>query len=116
MGYQTILVERRGAIELVTLNRPEVRNAQNSALILELDEAMHAADDDPENPELRLTPEGVPRTTGGGALPLGGGVVGTVAEPGGGSATVTLLLALFDRSDATKVDPSPLAPLRRVST
>ena len=48
MGYQTILVERRGAIELVTLNRPEVRNAQNSALILELDEAMHAADDDPE--------------------------------------------------------------------
>src|SRR5947208_12732352 len=46
MGYQTILVERRGAIELVTLNRPEVRNAQNSALILELDEAMHAADED----------------------------------------------------------------------
>ena len=48
MGYQTILVERRGAVELVTMNRPEVRNAQNSALIVELDEAMHAADDDPE--------------------------------------------------------------------
>src|SRR6184192_1074183 len=47
MGYQTILVERRGAVELVTMNRPEVRNAQNSALILELDEAMRAADDDP---------------------------------------------------------------------
>src|SRR5437899_11546779 len=48
MGYQTILVERRGAVELVTMNRPEVRNAQNSALIVELDEAMHAADDDPD--------------------------------------------------------------------
>ncbi len=48
MGYQTLLVERRGAVELVTMNRPEVRNAQNSALILELDEAMRAADDDPE--------------------------------------------------------------------
>ncbi len=48
MGYQTILVERRGAVELVTMNRPEVRNAQNSALINELHEALHAADRDPE--------------------------------------------------------------------
>ena len=48
MGYQTLLVERRGAVELVTMNRPEVRNAQNSGLILELDEAMHAADTDPD--------------------------------------------------------------------
>jgi crotonobetainyl-CoA:carnitine CoA-transferase CaiB-like acyl-CoA transferase len=48
MGYQTILVKRRDAVELVTMNRPEVRNAQNSVLILELDEAMRAADDDPD--------------------------------------------------------------------
>ncbi|MGZ4104389.1 MAG: enoyl-CoA hydratase [Actinomycetota bacterium] len=47
MGYQTILVKRQGAVELVTMNRPEVRNAQNSMLILELDEALRAADDDP---------------------------------------------------------------------
>src|SRR5436305_5302486 len=47
MGYQTILVERHGPVELVTMNLPEVRNAQNSALIAELDEAMRAADDDP---------------------------------------------------------------------
>jgi enoyl-CoA hydratase len=47
VGYQTILVERHGAVELVTMNRPEVRNAQNSALIVELDEALRAADDDP---------------------------------------------------------------------
>jgi enoyl-CoA hydratase len=48
MGYQTILVERRGAVELVTMNRPEVRNAQNTQLINELDEALHAADADHE--------------------------------------------------------------------
>jgi hypothetical protein len=48
MGYQTILVKRRGAVELVTMNRPEVGNAQNSVLILELDEAIRAADDDPD--------------------------------------------------------------------
>jgi len=48
MGYQTILVERRGAVELVTMNRPEVRNAQNTALLTELEEALQAADRDPE--------------------------------------------------------------------
>jgi enoyl-CoA hydratase len=48
MGYQTILVERRGAVELVTMNRPEVRNAQNTQLLNELDDALHAADRDPE--------------------------------------------------------------------
>jgi enoyl-CoA hydratase/carnithine racemase len=48
MGYQTILVERRGAVELVTMNRPEVRNAQNTALLNELHEALQIADGDPE--------------------------------------------------------------------
>ena len=47
MGYQTILVERHGGVELVTMNRPEVRNAQNTALISELDDAMRGADEDP---------------------------------------------------------------------
>jgi enoyl-CoA hydratase len=46
MGYQTILVERRGAVELVTMNRPEVRNAQNTQLLNELDDALHIADRD----------------------------------------------------------------------
>jgi enoyl-CoA hydratase len=48
MGYQTILVERRGHVELVTMNRPEVRNAQNTALLTELDDALRAADADPD--------------------------------------------------------------------
>jgi enoyl-CoA hydratase len=46
MGYQTLLIERRGAVEVVTMNRPEVRNAQNTALLTELDEALRAADRD----------------------------------------------------------------------
>lgn len=48
MGYQTLLVERRGAVEVVTMNRPEVRNAQNSVLLTEMDEALRAADADPD--------------------------------------------------------------------
>jgi len=46
MGYQTVLVERRGAVEWVTMNRPEVRNAQNTQLLTELDQALQAADRD----------------------------------------------------------------------
>ncbi|MCA1830580.1 MAG: enoyl-CoA hydratase [Actinobacteria bacterium] len=48
MGFQTVLVERRGAVELVTMNRPEVRNAQNTQLLTELDEALRAADANPD--------------------------------------------------------------------
>ena len=35
-GYQNILVERRGAVGIVTLNRPQALNALNAALIAEL--------------------------------------------------------------------------------
>ena len=35
-GYQNILVERRGAVGVVTLNRPQALNALNAALIGEL--------------------------------------------------------------------------------
>ena len=36
MKYQTILVEERGAVTLVTLNRPESLNALNSIVLHEL--------------------------------------------------------------------------------
>jgi enoyl-CoA hydratase len=39
-GYQNILVERRGAVGIVTLNRPAALNALNAALILELASAI----------------------------------------------------------------------------
>jgi enoyl-CoA hydratase len=39
-GYQNILIERRGAIGIVTLNRPQALNALNAALISELGSAL----------------------------------------------------------------------------
>jgi enoyl-CoA hydratase len=46
MTYSTILTETRGNVGLVTLNRPEVRNALNRQLVRELMEALEAYDQD----------------------------------------------------------------------
>lgn len=40
MAYQNILVETRGAVGLITLNRPQALNALNAALMQELTEAL----------------------------------------------------------------------------
>jgi enoyl-CoA hydratase len=40
MAYETIIVETRGKVGLVTLNRPNVLNALNDALVSELGEAL----------------------------------------------------------------------------
>jgi enoyl-CoA hydratase/carnithine racemase len=48
MGYQTLLAERRGAVEWITMNRPEVRNAQNTQMLNELDDAIRTAEADPD--------------------------------------------------------------------
>jgi enoyl-CoA hydratase len=42
MAYQNILVETRGKVGLITLNRPQALNALNSALIDELNQALDA--------------------------------------------------------------------------
>ena len=42
------LVERRGNVALITLNRPEARNAVNAAVSIALGDALQAAQDDPE--------------------------------------------------------------------
>jgi enoyl-CoA hydratase len=44
--YNTILVETRGAVTLVTLNRPQALNALNSAVLRELIEVFSAYDSD----------------------------------------------------------------------
>jgi enoyl-CoA hydratase len=44
--YQTLLVEQRGAVTLVTLNRPQALNALNSQVLSELLDAMAAFDKD----------------------------------------------------------------------
>ena len=40
MAYQNIIVETRGKVGLVTLNRPQALNALNEALIAELNDAL----------------------------------------------------------------------------
>jgi len=46
LAYETILVERRGAVTLVTLNRPQALNALNSQVLAELIAAFEAFDAD----------------------------------------------------------------------
>ena len=40
MAYENILVETRGAVGLITLNRPKAMNALNSALMAEVAAAL----------------------------------------------------------------------------
>ncbi|OQW39971.1 MAG: enoyl-CoA hydratase [Proteobacteria bacterium SG_bin5] len=55
MSYETILVEPRGAVTLVTLNRPKALNALNSQVLGELIETFAAYDADPAQRCLVLT-------------------------------------------------------------
>ncbi len=48
MAYETILVERRGRVGLVTLNRPKALNALSARLMAELEEALGELDRDGE--------------------------------------------------------------------
>jgi enoyl-CoA hydratase len=47
MSFETILVEQRGAVTLITLNRPQALNALNSHVLGELIEAFAAFEADP---------------------------------------------------------------------
>jgi len=55
MAYEMILVETRGRVGLITLNRPNALNALNAALIDELGRAIDAFEDDPRIGCLVLT-------------------------------------------------------------
>ncbi|MCP4385843.1 MAG: enoyl-CoA hydratase [Hyphomicrobiales bacterium] len=48
MAYETIAVETRGRIGLITLNRPRVLNALNAALLSELGAALEVFEADPK--------------------------------------------------------------------
>ena len=47
MNYENILVEQRGAVTLVTLNRPQALNALNTSVLAELVDAFATFDADP---------------------------------------------------------------------
>ena len=55
MPYETILVEQRGAVTLVTLNRPQALNALNSQILADLIAAFTAYDADDSQRCLVLT-------------------------------------------------------------
>ncbi len=55
MSYETILVEKKGAVTLVTLNRPQALNALNSTVLKELIAAFAAYDTDESQRCLVLT-------------------------------------------------------------
>jgi enoyl-CoA hydratase len=55
MAYETILVETRGAVGLVTLNRPKKLNALNAQVIDELNQALAAFDADDQVAAVVLT-------------------------------------------------------------
>ena len=55
MSYETILVEQKGAVTLVTLNRPQALNALNSQVLADLIAAFAAYDTDPSQRCLVLT-------------------------------------------------------------
>ena len=46
MSYQNILVETKGRVGVIRLNRPQALNALNRALIAELSQAIDAFDAD----------------------------------------------------------------------
>ena len=47
-GQQAVLVERRGNVMVITINRPDARNAVNSAVSIGVGEALEEAQHDPE--------------------------------------------------------------------
>ena len=48
MAYENVIVEKRGRVGLVTLNRPKALNALSDALIADLNQALDALDSDDE--------------------------------------------------------------------
>lgn len=48
MQWQTILLEQRNGVGLITLNRPQVLNALNNQLIVEVNQALDQLEKDPE--------------------------------------------------------------------
>ncbi len=58
MEYQNVLIEQRGSVRILTLNRPERLNAWNNGMMNELRDAVEKANADPEVSSLVFTGAG----------------------------------------------------------
>lgn len=58
MGYSTLKLDKDGGVALLTLHRPEVHNAMNQAMFLELNSAAGELSLDPEVKAVVITGEG----------------------------------------------------------
>jgi len=72
---QTLVLQRRGAVQWIRLDRPDARNAINNVMRDELVDAFLAADADPEVRALVVTGSGRDFCTGGELMPTGGGTL-----------------------------------------
>jgi enoyl-CoA hydratase/carnithine racemase len=68
MAAEPVLVERRGRVGLVTLNRPEKLNALNSALVTQLELALRQLDADDEVGAIVITGAGERAFSAGGDM------------------------------------------------
>ncbi|WP_330255049.1 crotonase/enoyl-CoA hydratase family protein [Nocardia sp. NBC_00565] len=58
IASQTVLFERRGHVLVITLNRPDARNAVNAEMCLQVGDALESADQDPDIRVVVLTGAG----------------------------------------------------------
>ena len=68
MGFETILVSKSDGAVTITLNRPDVLNAMNLQLVLEMDRAITEAEDDDEVKAIVVTGSGERAFSAGGDI------------------------------------------------
>ena len=59
MEYKTLIVDKRNRVGVITLNRPEVRNALNAILMEEMIDALQEFDRDPDVAAIIITGAGI---------------------------------------------------------
>jgi len=79
--FQHMLVEKKDQLAILTLNRPEVRNAFNGDLAREMDEAFEAVAQDEEVNAIVLTGAGTVFSSGGDITAMGAGSTRPITAP-----------------------------------
>jgi len=98
MATESILFERRDGVGWVTLNRPEAMNSLNPQLIREFDQALTAAEEDPEVRVLVVTGAGRGFCAGADLKYVGGEIANSFDESL--LAFLREIGAVFDRLEA----------------